>query len=205
MKINFTKLPRRFAVPGKPNGPFAPGYLAGGLSLYLLFGAFALNAAYASECRVSLSQPTVDYGVIRRAELWGEQSGRPRFSLGNRTFRLSVACADVTAMAMRITGVPAEAGAFRFGREGHFTLQLQQAQVDGQNVQMRAVHQFDESANGRLYPGVVLCAQAGGAPVSGRRFTALVNIEAYMPASGMAVGNETSLEGRGTFERVPCA
>ncbi len=205
MKTNFMKQPRRSAVHSESGSPFVSGRLGLGLLLYLLLVGLMPSAAYASQCRVSLSQPTVDYGVIRRAELLGEQSGHPQFSLGHRTLRLTVDCADETPMAIRFTGVPAGTRGFRFGRDGHFILNLQQAQVDGRDVELRSLYRPDESAKGRLLPGVVLCTQAGGAPVSGRRLTALVSIDTYLPASGLAVSNETSLEGRGSVERVPCA
>ncbi|WP_083365817.1 hypothetical protein [Pseudomonas azotoformans] len=174
-----------------------------GLGFWLLsFVVLMPGDASAGECRVSLSQPQVDYGVIRRAELLDEQSGRPQFSLGKRTLQLNIACPDLSPMAMRFTGAPLGTG-FRFGRQGYFTLSVQQAQVDGQPVELLASRRSDDPATGHLLPGMALFASVGGSPIQGRRFTALVNLETFVPAIGLAVSGETLFEGRGSFEWVP--
>lgn len=153
--------------------------------------------ALAGDCHLSLSQSRVDYGLIRSAELVGEQ-----LALGKRTLQLSIVCAEAAPMALRFSGVSVGPKGFRFGRQGYFTLSLQHPQVDGQSVELRVL---GEPASGQLLPGQTLVARAGGAPIQGRRFTALVNIETFVPAVGLAVRDETVLEGQGHFEWVPDA
>ncbi|WP_306219160.1 MULTISPECIES: hypothetical protein [unclassified Pseudomonas] len=108
-------------------------------------------------------------------------------------------------MALRFTGVPAGAQGFRFGRQGHFTLSLQSAQIDGKNVELVTSPSSDEPAPGLLLPGHRLVAQVAGVPVLGRRFTALVNVETFLPIALLAVRDETIVEGQGGFEWAPGA
>eukprot|EP01133_Synstelium_polycarpum_P001706 gene1706-1974_t len=137
-------------------------------------------------------QPRVDYGLVRQAE-----RGDPQIALGKRTLRLSMACEVPVSMALRFTGVPAGLEGFRFGRQGHFTLSLQSAQVDGKSVELVMPHLSEEPATGRLLPGHRLVAHVAGMPVHGRRFTALVNVETFLPAALLAVRDETTFEGQG--------
>ncbi|MFO2461927.1 hypothetical protein OOJ96_05270 [Pseudomonas sp. 15FMM2] len=155
------------------------------------------DEALAGNCRLSLSQPRVDYGLIRSAEVVDRQ-----LILGKRTLQLSIVCAEAAPMSLRFTGVSAGTKGFRFGRQGYFTLSLQHPQVDGLAVELRV---SGEPASGQLLPGQTLVARAGGAPMQGHRFTALVNIETFVPVLGLAVRDETTLEGQGSFEWVPGA
>lgn len=201
MTTNSMKQVRRSAVPSEPVGPFDGGRLRHGLILYLLLFVVVLaNEARANNCQVSLSQPRVDYGLVRQAE-----RGDPQIALGKRTLRLSMACEVPVSMALRFTGVPAGLEGFRFGRQGHFTLSLQSAQVDGKSVELVMPHLSEEPATGRLLPGHRLAAHVAGMPVHGRRFTALVNVETFLPAALLAVRDETTFEGQGGFEWAPGA
>lgn len=201
MTTNSMKQVRRSAVPSEPVGPFDGGRLRHGLILYLLLFVVVLaNEARANNCQVSLSQPRVDYGLVRQAE-----RGDPQIALGKRTLRLSVACEVPVSMALRFTGVPAGLEGFRFGRQGHFTLSLQSAQVDGKSVELVMPHLSEEPATGRLLPGHRLVAHVADMPVHGRRFTALVNVETFLPAALLAVRDETTFEGQGGFEWAPGA
>lgn len=201
MTTNSMKQLQRSAAPYKPAEHFECGRLRYGLFLYLLlFVVMLANEARADNCRVSLSQPRVDYGAIRHAE-----RGQPQIALGTRTLRLSVACEAPVSMALRFTGVPAGAQGFRFGRQGHFTLSLQSAQVDGKPVELMRPRLSDEPATGRLLPGHTLVAQVAGVPAHGRRFTALVSVETFLPIALLAVRDETIFEGQGGFEWAPGA
>ncbi|NVZ80534.1 MULTISPECIES: DUF1120 domain-containing protein [Pseudomonas] len=205
MTTNSTKQLRQSAVPGEPAKCFEWGRLRYGLFLYvLLFVVMLANEARADNCRVSLSQPRVDYGLIRRAERLDMPAGQPQLALGKRTLRLSIACEEPVSMALRFTGIPAGAQGFRFGRQGHFTLSLQSAQVDGKAVELAMSRLPGEPATGQLLPGHALVAQAAGMPVQGRRFTAVVNVETFLPAL-QAVRDETIFEGQGGFEWAPGA
>lgn len=187
---NFTKPRRWYAMRAeRMSGPLACG-------LCLLWGALMASQARADDCRMSLSEPRVDYGVIRPTQ---GAFGRDAVRLTTqRTLHLSVLCANPAAMVLRFGGVAADAQGFQFGRQGRFTLSLKHAQVDGRPV----TWQPDETAGGRLLPGRALSANVAGVPVTGHRLTAQVEIDIQLPADALAVRRETLLEGRGQFELV---
>lgn len=187
---NFTKLRRWYAMLAeRMSGPLVFG-------LCLLWGALVASQARADDCRMTLSEPRVDYGVIRPTQA---SAGRDAVRLDTqRTLHLSVLCASPTAMALRFSGAAADAQGFQFGRQGRFTLSLKQAQVDGRPV----TWQPDEATGGRLLPGRALYANVVGVPVTGLRLTAQVEIDVQLPADALAVRRETLLEGRGRFELV---
>ncbi|WP_082224403.1 hypothetical protein [Pseudomonas trivialis] len=171
------------------SSPHVPG-------LCLLLVALMGSPARADDCRMTLSEPRVDYGVIRPSQA---SSSRATLTLDTqRTLHLSVLCTNPAAMALRFSGVPADAQGFQFGRQGRFTLSLRQAQVDGQSV----TWQPDETGGGRLLPGRALYANAAGVAVTGRRLTAQVEIEVQLPADALQVRREMLLEGHGQFELV---
>lgn len=165
-------------------------------NLWLLWVTLVATQAQAENCRMTLSEPRVDYGVIRPAQA---TSGRALMTLDTpRTLHLSVLCTDPSAMSLRFNGVAADAQGFRFGRQGRFTLNLRQAQVDGRPVSW----QSDDTSSGQLLPGRILYASVGGMPVTGRRLTAQVEIAVQLPADALSVRRETLLEGHGQFELV---
>jgi hypothetical protein len=203
MMTNSMKLHRPSAVPNEPLSLQSEGLRLGLFLYFLLFIGLLANEARAEDCRLSLSQPRIDYGVLRRTELLDEQVGRQKTSLGKRTLHLSVICADPRAVAIRFAGVPAGAQGFRFGRHGSFTLDLKHGQVDGRAVELSVEPSSVYADNGRLLPGQVLIARTGGMPATGRRFSAQVDIDTYLPPEAFSVRHETMFEGQGRFEWLP--
>ena len=131
-------------------------------SLWLLWVALVATQVQAENCRMTLSEPRVDYGVIRPAQA---SSSRALMTLDTpRTLHLSVLCTDPSAMSLRFNGAAADAQGFQFGRQGRFTLNLRQAQVDGRPVSW----QSDDTSSGQLLPGAyVVCKRrryAGDGP-----------------------------------------
>ncbi len=191
---NSTSPQRRCAVHNEP------GSLRVGVLLFLLLLVTTMaGKARADTCRISLSQPRIDYGVIRMTDSVGGSA------LGTRSLHLNVVCTDPSAMALRFNGVPADGQGFRFGRQGRFILNLKHAQVDGQAVEWGIAHVPGEPPTGRLAPGHVLLAQATGMRVVGRRLTAQVDVDVDLPPGAHAVRSETQLEGLGSFELVSLA
>ena len=163
-----------------------------GIALVLLCTMLMAQGARAENCRLSISQSRIDYGVIHREAL----VERPSVALGTRTLHLNVLCTEPSAMALRFTGA-AEGQGFRFGRQGRLRLTLRHAQVDGRAVDWRLAHLSGETASGQLLPGQVLVA---GSP--GKRLTAQVDIDTDLPPDALQVRSETILEGVGRFELV---
>lgn len=155
------------------------------------------QGAHAENCRLSVSQSRIDYGVIRR----DAQVETPSVTLGTRTLHLNVLCTEPSAIALRFIG-PADTQGFQLGRGGRFRLGLKHAQLDGQVVEWETVHLPGQSANGHLLPGQVLVARSAGMPMTGRRLTAQVEVDAALPSDAFQVRSQTVLEGQGRFELV---
>ena len=142
----------------------------------------------AENCRLSVSQPRIDYGVIRNEA----RAKSPSLALGKRRVQLNVLCVEPSAIGVRFIGA-ADGQGYLFGRQGRFRL----AQVDGRVVEWTLAHRPGETADGQLLPGQVLVAQAAG-----KRLTAQVEIDTDLPTSALQVRSQTVLEGQGRFELV---
>ena len=171
------------------------------LCLALLCALLAAPDVQAENCRLSLSQPRIDYGDVRRHARVENAS----MALGTRSLSINVICAEPAAMALRFVGVAADGQGFRFGRQGRFSLSLKHAQVDGRAVGWAAAHSSGEAGNGQLLPGQTLVARAAGLALVGRRLSVQVDIDTELPADALAVRGETHLEGLGSFELVSLA
>lgn len=183
-----TKLRRRCAMAVKLLRPL----------LVLLCAVLTAPGAWAENCRLSLSQPSVDYGAIGR-EVLVERAHR---SLATRSLHLNVVCAEPATMALRFISVAADGQGFRFGHQGRFRLSLKHAQMDGHAIGWVTTHVPGESASGQLLPGQTLMARLSGMPMVGRRLTAQVDIDTELPYDALDVRSETRLEGQGSFELV---
>ena len=179
-----TRLHRRCAMPAKLKG----------MAVVLCCAVLLPQAVLAENCRLSVSQSRIDYGVIRPLAL----AQSPTVALDTRTLHLNVVCAEPTAMALRFVGA-ADGQDFRFGQQGRFRLSLKQALVDGRAVEWAAP---SGAASGHLPPGQALVARAAGMPVIGRRLTAQVDIDTDLPAEALQVRNQAVLEGQGRFELI---
>ncbi|MFC6337168.1 hypothetical protein GIR22_04150 [Pseudomonas sp. CCM 7891] len=168
------------------------------LTWLLLFVALMAHDARAENCLLSVSQPHIDYGVIRSVR----PVERTSIFLGTRTLHLNVICKAPSPMALRFTGASAGGQGFRFGPQGRFFLSLKHARMDGRAVEWTVAHVPGKSGSGRLSPGQALQARAAGIPLVGRRLTVQVDIDTELPAAALAVRNETLLEGLGRFELV---
>ncbi|WP_207255264.1 hypothetical protein, partial [Pseudomonas sp. GW704-E2] len=151
----------------------------------------------AENCRLSVSQPRLDYGVIRREAVVQSTS----VALGTRTLHLNVVCTQPSMMALRFIGA-ADGQGFRFDRQGRMRLSLKHAQVDGRTVEWGVAHLPGETVSGALLPGQVLVARAAGQALVGQRLTAQVDVDIDLPSDALQVRDETRLEGQGTFELV---
>ncbi|NVZ51723.1 hypothetical protein HX792_15365 [Pseudomonas sp. B6002] len=156
----------------------------------LLCGAVIALSARANDCRLSISQPRVDYGAIRSERL----VERASVAMGTRTVHLNILCVEPSTMALRFNGTAADGESFRFGREGRFRISLKHAQLDGRAVEWAMM---GEQSGGQLLPGRILSA-----PWVGRRLTAQVEIDTDLPADALRVRSYTVLEGQGSFELV---
>ncbi|TFF07373.1 hypothetical protein EXW72_15030 [Pseudomonas sp. BCA14] len=158
----------------------------------LFCAVWMVQGARAENCRLSLSQSRIDYGVVHREALLES----PSVTLGSRTLHLNVLCAEPSAIALRFIGA-ADGRGFRFGQQGRLRLSLKHAQMDGRAVDWALAHLPGEAARGQLLPGQVLVARAVG-----KRLTAQVDVDTDVPADTFQVRYQTVLESQGSFELV---
>lgn len=152
----------------------------------------------AAACRTSLSQPLIDYGLLRDSG----QAGAQGVFLGKRMVRLSVSCTEIAVIALRFQGVPAEGQGYRLGQQGYFNLTLQQPMLDGKPVELAQLYN-PAQRGGVLRPGQPLVVLAGSTPAKGLTFSAQVQVESWLSGVANAVRDKTTLEGSGRFELVP--
>lgn len=188
MVANIMKARRRSAA----SGALASGALAVVVSLLTVFEVSA------AECRLSVSQPHIDYGPLRPGTTH-DSRGIP---LGKRLVRLNVTCPDDRLIALRFRGVPADAQGFGFGRHGRFDVSLQQPLLDGQPMELAPMNSRTERS-GQLRPDQALVVLKAGQPIAGRVFSAQVQVDTYLSHTAPAVRDKTLLEGGGRFELVP--
>jgi len=164
----------------------------------LLSGLLMAGEVHAAECRLSLSRPEVDLGVLRH----GGQVAAQGVLFGKRTLHLNVVCPQDTVIAVRFRGVPAVGQGFRFGHQGYFNLSLQQSVLDGRPVDLAPLHHRAERSS-QLLPDQAMVVLAAGLPAVGRVFSAQVQVDTYLFNTATAVRDKTVLEGGGRFELVP--
>ncbi|MGA8136929.1 MULTISPECIES: hypothetical protein [Pseudomonas] len=159
--------------------------------------------AGANDCTLSLSQSQIELGALRPGAL-AMAPGQPDLFLGTRRLSLNIACPWPTSMVLRFDGPAAGPQAFRFDRQGRFTVGLSNARLDGKPVSLASAQRPAEaSASHLMAPGQSLVVLARDLPAKGRFFSAQVEIDTHLPVSATRVRDETSVEGRGRFELLP--
>ena len=154
----------------------------------------------ANDCTLSLSQSQIELGALRSGAL-ALEPGQPELFLGTRRLSLNIACPWPTSMVLRFEGPAAGPQAFRFDRQGRFTVGLSNARLDGKPVTLATVQRPAEAAASRMMaPGQSLVVLAQDVPAKGRFFSAQVEIDTHLPLSATRVRDETPIEGRGRFE-----
>ncbi|NWB96216.1 hypothetical protein HX882_09965 [Pseudomonas gingeri] len=157
----------------------------------------------ANDCTLSLSQSQIELGALHPGGL-ALAPGQPDLFLGTRRLSLNIACPWPTSMVLRFEAAAAGPQAFRFDRQGRFTVGLSHAVLDGKPVTLATTQRTNEAAASRLMaPGQSLVVLAGDRPVKGRFFSAQVEVDTHLPVSATRVHDETWVEGRGRFELVP--
>jgi hypothetical protein len=185
-----------------------PGLCAG--SAALLFAlASAVDTTYAADgnCTLQLSNPVVDYGAVTRAELMKKQISPLLMTLGKQTATLTATCRQPVQMTIFFRGPAVDAGSYRFGNAGSFTLYLSNAQMDGKAVGLGSVisaGQVPENTgnSSALPPNTGATPIVNDRPIKGTSFSVQVDIEARVAVTGSRISDQTVWRGNGNFEMI---
>lgn len=179
------------------------------LSRYLLatlaLGGFApLAFASADDCQFNLSQPVLDYGLMNRAIRPGSAVER---SLGERRLSLNLSCATPTDMSVFYRAMAATAQRFQFAERGSYQIQVRDAVLDGQSVELgliaaagQAPVQAATQLTWRPEHGVV--PLVSGVPAQGSTFSAQLELTAWVQEHGMQFRDAVTWETSGVFDAV---
>ena len=165
-----------------------------------------VSHAYAENCTIHLNKTTIDYGQLNRANLLSTaQTGK--IALGKRLLTLNIHCQESTPFALQFHAPAADQNTFRFSNTGNFSVSLSQAQVDGKAVMLASTKTAATPLNSiaaiaTLEANQTVTAMANSLPISGKNFTAQVEVEAHIAPSTLRVREVTSLEGLGKFVMV---
>lgn len=161
----------------------------------------------ADNCQLQISNQTIDYGQMTRAELMERKVSPSTFSLGKQSMTLTAVCRQPALITIFFRGAAADGSSYRFGNGGNFTLQLSGAQLDGKAVNLGKVKVAGQqpevmSAAMALLPNDGAIAVTNERPVRGNNFSMNVEVEARVSASGSRVADQTVWRGNGNFELI---
>lgn len=171
----------------------------------LVLGGFAAKAvAGANDCQLSLSQNVLDYGLMNRAIRADSASER---NLGERHLSLTLSCAQPTDMSVFYRAMAANTERFHFAERGSYQVRIHDALLDGRPVDLGLIAGVGQppvhtasTLSWRPAHGIV--PVQAGVPVQGRRFSAQVELTAWVREHGLQVRDAVSWEASGVFDAV---
>lgn len=161
--------------------------------------------AYAREaaCEVTSSTARIDYGRLSRATTAPAESGELVLPL--RTARLDVSCSQPEDMTVFFRAMPLDAQAFRFADRGRLSLRLRDGLLDGERVDLGQLDSLGATP-ARVGASLPWLPEQGIAPVkaghivTGRVFSAYIDIDARLDADALNVGDATQWLVQGRVE-----
>lgn len=165
---------------------------------------WALPAAGAADCTLSLNDSTVDYGRLFGQRV-GEAGGGVRTPIAASGRTLTALCKNDTAIAVKLDGVDTGEGTFRLGEVADYALAITQMTLDGKPVQTgkstAGVPAVVVNTPAQFRPGDVVMPMASGAPMTGRRLEIQLRIQAFQ-ARQTALSHETTVQSENHFRLV---
>jgi hypothetical protein len=160
----------------------------------------ALSAS-AETCALAVSHPQVNFGHTQRAQLLeGTRQGQ-HWLVGARVITLNLNCVASTAMALSFNGERADDHSYRFAHDGKFTLTILSAELDGQSVRLMVQDAAGcvKNPDIQLRPGTRLVPGDLGRSARGSKFSAQVEVKAYVDERDTQARSREQWEGGGYF------
>lgn len=176
------------------------------LALRLVASLFSLAMAsvvHAENCTVRLSDQKIDYGELNSASL-SSTTQNGKIVLGKRLLTINIDCQESTTFTLQFNAPAADKESFRFSNTGTVSMSLAHAQVDGKAVMLAAEKTTDNApshiaAVAKLVADQPVTGVSDSLPVSGKTFTAQVEVEAQIAPATLRVREFTHIEEVGTF------
>ena len=167
------------------------------LALVLLTAA--ISQAALADCQVTISQPEVNYGKIKRSDM--TSTAQQWNALPERTVQLTVWCPQPQKMALFFEGNSGDKGAFVFGDQSAMMVVASQATLDGNAVSLNHTDSHGVfGINGETRDKQLVKAHQGLLPVrgdqvmSGQQFSMLLTLKPAMRKSELSVKDSHEME-----------
>ncbi|MVV52008.1 DUF1120 domain-containing protein [Pseudomonas sp. PB120] len=164
----------------------------------------SLAEASTDDCQLNLSQPVLDYGLMNRAI---RPDSAPERNLGQRQLSLNLSCSQPIDMSLFYRATAATVERFQFAERGSYQLRIRDAVLDGQSVDIGLIagagQPPKETASNLIWrPGHGVVPMQTGAVLQGRRFSAQLELSAWVQEQGMQVRDAVTWETSGAFDAV---
>ncbi|VVQ01853.1 hypothetical protein PS918_04242 [Pseudomonas fluorescens] len=182
------------------------------LSRYLLlilapltFSGFTSPAwSLPEDCRLNLSQPVLDYGLMNRAI---RPDLAPERNLGERHTNLSLSCPQPMDMSLFYRAMAATAERFHFAERGSYRMRIHGAVLDGQSVDIGLIAGVGQSpvetGSSLIWrPAHGVVPVEAGVPLQGRHFSAQLELTAWVQDQGMPLRDTVTWDASGMFDAV---
>jgi hypothetical protein len=172
------------------------------LAALALSGFTPFASASTDNCQFNLSQPVLDYGLMNRAI---RPDAAPERSLGERLIGLTLSCAQPIEMSLFYRAMAATAGRFHFAERGSYQVRIRDAVLDGRSVDIGLIARIGqpptETASSLIWrPEHGVVPVLAGVSVQGRRFSAQLELTAWVQEHGMQVRDAVTWEAFGVFD-----
>lgn len=156
------------------------------------------------ECRLNLSESTLDFGLMNRAVAL---TPAPERLLGERRISLTLNCPQVQDLSLFYRAMAAGAQRYRFTERGTYRLQVSEAVVDGYAVQLGLLAGNGQPpvASGtqlvwRPEHGIVPLRD--GAAMSGRSLSLQIDASAWADEAAARVNDAVTWDSGGVFDAI---
>ncbi|MFJ5235246.1 hypothetical protein ACIP86_00585 [Pseudomonas neuropathica] len=147
-----------------------------------------------------MSQSEVDYGRLYRGELPDLPAGQYWLNLEVQRLTLTVVCQTPTPIKLNFNAASAGPGVFRLGRQGQFSVRINEALMDG-NAAMLTRDTYPQPRQEQLFDAAQsIQAQLPGGELASRHFSAQIEVQAQLDIRQLQVRDETPIDGSGAFE-----
>lgn len=172
--------------------------LSGCLGMLLMGVA---GSVAAQGCQILLSQPVIEFGQVNRTQL---QKHGNQYLFAAKHLQLTVQCSRRTDMLLNYLAAGTYGDSYGFGERGQYSMQLSDAQLDGQPVMLGAARDprgpwMQKGDRIRWVPGMQVTPLLADVALQGTNFTARLTIQGWLDAASN-LSNADELHAGGVLE-----